>query len=281
MNYKLIAIDLDGTLLNDEKKIPKLNIEILQELYKKGLEIVIATGRRYWSAKDLIQELKLDLVVLGNNGNIVRETKDDTLIVTKYMDMNDFYNLVKEGRKVGLFPILHVDHYHDGYDMLIELDPEHSKYSSYMSKNLKRYKRVNDFLDYKDANVLVACFMGDVEELKSFEKHLKKSYPNRYNSHIMSQLTMPGGLLEIMNPKGSKWLTLKDYAVGKGIKSEEIIAIGDDNNDIEMIRRAGLGIGMKNGSDKVKKVADIITKKTNNEGGVGEILREVLNNLII
>lgn len=275
MNYRLIAIDLDGTLLNDEKQIPNNNVNILRNINNIGVEIVIATGRKYRSAKELIKALELNLVVMANNGNIARNTTNDKVLVTKYLNPADFYTLVKEGRKEGLHPIVHVDHYNEGYDIIIELDAEELKYSPYMSKNLDNYKSVDDFLNYKDAKVLAVCYVGNTEKLEKFQQIIRNECPNKYSSHIMSKLTIAGGLLEVMNPLGSKWLSLREYALEKGIRPEEIIAIGDDNNDIEMIKKAGLGIGMKNGSHGAKEAADIITDKSNNEGGVGEILKKV------
>jgi len=73
--YKLIAIDLDGTLLDDRKNIPKDNVLVIRELIDRGYEIVIATGRRYWEAKELIKDIDRNMVILANNGNIVRDLK--------------------------------------------------------------------------------------------------------------------------------------------------------------------------------------------------------------
>ena len=94
---------------------------------------------------------------------------------------------------------------------------------------------------------------------------------------MMENLQLVEAMVEIMNPLGSKWITLKEYANTLNIKPEEIIAIGDDNNDIEMIMNSGLGIAMKNGSERVKSVAKIITKNDNNNSGVAFELKRVLN----
>lgn len=275
MKYKMLAIDLDGTLLNEEKKLTVENINTLKKIHNKGVEIVIATGRRYWSAKSLTKDLNINLVIMANNGNIVRKVYNDEVLVTKYLNESDFYTLIKRGRERGMHPILHVDHYEQDYDIIIEFDVNNEKYSSYMAKNLDRYKKIDDFLSYKDSKVLAVCYLGDIKNLEEFESFIKNSYPKKYSSHIMSKLTIAGGLLEIMNPMGSKWLSLKEYAFEKGIKPKEIIAIGDDNNDIEMLKNAGLGISMKNASKKVKEVADIITEQTNNESGVSKVLNKV------
>ncbi len=275
IKYKLVAIDLDGTLLNDDKEISIENEKALKEINDMGIEIVIATGRRYWSAKEFVRGLDMDLVIMANNGNIVRNISNDEVLITKYLNDIDFYTLIKEGRKRGMYPVVHSDYYEDGYDLIIELEEDDSNYSSYMSKNIERYVKVKDLLKYKDPRALVVCYMNKYDELDEFQNILHEKYPNKYSSHIMNSLSPVGPILEVMNPLGSKWLSLKAYCDDKGIKAEEIVVIGDDNNDIEMIRHSGLGIAMKNAIEPVKSVADRITDKTNNEDGVAKVLKEI------
>lgn len=274
--YKLIAIDLDGTLLNDDKKIPLKNINMIEKLIDKGYEVVIATGRRYWSAKDLIKVINKDMTILANNGNIVRNSENDEVLNAKYMDLEDFRNIMEEGKQRNLYPIIHVDAYEQGYDILIELENENKNYFSF-SKDEKRLKQINNYLEIIDYNILAVVYAGFKSELNSFHIDINKKYPNIYNTHVMENITVAEALLEIMNPFGTKWHSLSEYASSKGIKSEEIITIGDDNNDIGMIQNAGLGIAMKNASLSVKAVANIITKKDNNESGVAFELKRVLN----
>ncbi|SHH65653.1 hypothetical protein SAMN02745135_01549 [Caloranaerobacter azorensis DSM 13643] len=275
MNYKLLAIDLDGTLLTDDKRILKENKEVLAILAQKGLEIIIATGRRYWSAKNFAKELGIELTILANNGNIVRRISDDKVLIANYLDREDFNRVVKKGREIGLYPILHVDHYEEGYDLLIEEDEEGIKYSNYVKKNVIRHKKIRNILDYEESKILVICYENSYETLREFEEKIHKEYPQKFNTHILMNGLDVEPMLEIMSLKGSKWLSLKNYAKDRGIDESQIIAIGDDNNDVEMVEKAGLGIAMKNGTDKIKNAADIITKKTNNEAGVSQILREI------
>lgn len=277
MKYKLVAIDLDGTLLTEEKVVPSENANVLRSLSDKGIEIVIATGRRYWSARHFVSQIGLKLMVVANNGSILRNMKDDSLVLQKYLDKSDFHTLIKEGRERNLYPVIHADHFDEGYDIMIELDRQDEKYSSYLYDIPDRYKKIEDLLLYEDPRVLSVVFPGELNELKEFYDTLNKSYYGKYCSHILTSLSKVGPILEIMGPLGSKWKTLFDYTREKGISKEEIIAIGDDDNDIEMIKKAGLGIGMKNASPGVKQVADIITDKTNDECGVGHILTKIFN----
>lgn len=274
--YKLVAIDLDGTLLDDDKNIPKENIRVVHELADKGYEVVIATGRRYWSAKQLIKDINMPLVVLANNGNIVRDTSRDEIIIEKYLDMEDFRILIEESRKRDLYPIVHVDKYEKGYDIIIEIEKEGKIYDNYLSPDEKRYREIENYLELENHNILAVIYAGNRKALENFHLYINKKYPNRYNSHVMENIQTAEALLEVMHPLGNKWLSLKEYAKKKGISPEEIIAIGDDNNDAQMIKNAGCGIAMKNASQQVKEVADIITKKDNNQAGVAFELRRIL-----
>lgn len=276
MKYKLIAIDLDGTLLNDEKNIPVENRELLRKLIDKGYEIVIATGRRYWSAKMFVRDINNHLVILANNGTIVRKSKDDTVLMTKYMNPDDYRVLVKEGKKKNLYPIVHVNNYDEGYDIIIEVDETKKKYNNYLYQDPKRLRQVQDIETIRDPKVLTVVYVGEKDELEDLHLTIQGKYPKTYSSHIMHNITSAGGLLEVMHPEGCKWLSLIEYAEGKGVSREEIIAIGDDNNDIEMIKKAGLGIAMKNGTEMVRKSADIITEKDNNESGLAYTLSKIL-----
>lgn len=275
--YKLIAIDLDGTLLDDKKIIPEENLSIVCEIIDKGYEVVIATGRRYWSAKQLIKDIDSPLVILANNGNIVRNTKNDDIIIKKYLNLDDFKILIQEGREKGLNPVIHVDNYEDGIDLIIEMDKINDDYYNYLSKFEERYKKVENYLEIDNDKILAVVYVGSKKKLQKFHFHINERYPNKYNSHVIENIASAEALLEIMNPLGCKWLSLQEYAKQKGIQDSEIIAIGDDNNDAQMIKNAGCGIAMKNASKQVKKVADIITEKDNNESGLAFELRKVLN----
>ena len=274
--YKLIAIDLDGTLLDDKKKISEDNLNLVNQLIDKGYEVVIATGRRYWSAKELTKDINRPMVVLANNGNVVRHTKNDEIIIKKYLDLEDFKTVIEEGRKRGLHPIIHVDNYEEGIDLIIEMDSGHESYYNYISGFEERYKQVENYLEITEDKILAVVYAGTKKDMDSFHFDINERYPNRYNSHVMGNIQMAEAMLEIMNPLGCKWLSLSEYAKEKGIEQAEIVAIGDDTNDAEMIRNAGCGIAMKNASEQVKDVADIITEKNNNESGVAIELRKLL-----
>ncbi len=271
--YKLIAIDLDGTLLDDKKDIPRDNLETINLLIEKGYEIVVATGRRYWSAKELTKKINGHITIIANNGNIVRNSLNDELLISKYMDTEDYKIIIEEGMRRNLHPVIHIDAYNEGIDLIIERGRE---YGEYVMRE-GRFKEVKSFLEIGNEKILTIVYGDSKKALYPFYEFISKNYSDNFNIHIMENLDLVESMIEIMNPDGNKWKTILEYASGMDISPEEIITIGDNNNDISMIKNSGLGIAMKNGSDMVKSVAKIITKKDNNESGVAFELKRVLS----
>lgn len=274
--YKLIALDLDGTLLNDEKKIPQLNLDFISDAIVAGYEIVIATGRRYYSAKELTSKIPNDLTILANNGNIIRNSIDDKIIFNKFISKDDLMKVLKLGKELSLHPIVHVDYYEDGIDMLVESVFFEREACSYFTATENRYKIMSIEELFEQERVLALVYPGKKSKLVDFYKQLNNRFPKAYNSHILEKIQIAEAMLEIMNPWGSKWKSLVEYADTKGIKADEIIAVGDDNNDLEMIINAGLGISMKNGSSLMLEAADLVTQRDNNESGLAYELRKIL-----
>jgi Cof subfamily protein (haloacid dehalogenase superfamily) len=275
--YKLIALDLDGTLLDDNKKISTENIITINNLINKGLKVVIATGRGYYSAKKLTEKLDKKLTILANNGNIIRNTSDDLTIFARYMEKEIVKDILIEGKKINLNPIVHVDYFTDGIDMVIEENISDNFIERYISKNPSRFKAVSNNILYNVDRVLALVYLGSRERLNVFYQGLIDKYPKKHSSHILNNIQVAEAMLEIMNPFANKGVTLLEYCNSIGIKAEEVIAIGDDNNDIDMIKNVGLGIAMKNGSELVKGSADIVTEEDNNNSGVAYILNKIFD----
>lgn len=275
--YKLIALDLDGTLLTDDKKITRENLDTIHHLIEIGYEVVVATGRSYYSARILTENIKEHLIYICNNGNIVRDAIDDRIISTKYLKPEDSKIILQEGFSRDLEPIIHVDFFDEGYDVILDKNSYHVERYNKEPNKVIRAKIIEDKLEENLNRVLAMVYPGDLHILRDFHYAINDLYPDKFNSHVMENIVMAEGLLEVMNPMGTKWNTLIEYAASLGIKADEIIAMGDDNNDIEMLMNAGLGIAMKNGNKLVKEVADMVTEKNNNESGVAFELKRVLS----
>jgi hypothetical protein len=266
MKFRLLALDLDGTLLNNKKAIDNKTIEYLSLLAKNGVKIVIATGRSFYDAERLTSLLPFNFVIIANNGAVTRTPKTKNNISGKFIKNEDYRIIINESIKYNLHPIVFVDKFYDGYDIIIEHDYDFEAYNGYMTKLDKRYKKI-DFLSYFDEDILAMCYTGKLSEMNTFKNHILNKYPNKFNSLTALKLNVEA-LLEFLNIESCKWKSLVEYSSSIGIKKEEILTFGDDNNDLEMLKESGLGIAMINGTEEAKKNADRISALTNDQNGV-------------
>ncbi len=272
MNYKMVVLDLDGTLLNDEKSISDKNIYILNELHKQGIHIVIATGRNYYMAKTLTERIKsVEPVILANNGAVARHY-DDSFIDSNYLDFSIFENIYELGLKYNLNPIIHVDEYNEGYDLIYECENYDEIYLGYIKKDYKR-ARHKEFMSDKINNILSVCYFSDYQKLIPFKNDIEKM-PGSFNI-ILNQNISRWSLLELLNINSCKWCALKKYINSLNINENQVIAMGDDNNDIELIRNSGIGIAMKNATENLKNNAKFISNYNNNESAVYRELSKI------
>lgn len=274
MTYKMIVTDLDGTLLNNDKKISDKDVEMLNKLNDKGIEIVVATGRNYFMAKNLTEQIKnINPVILANNGSIARRSNTDELMEYNYLDSDVFEKIYKHGLKYNLHPVLHVDEYYNGYDMIYENENLQKVYLGYIRKDDVRAKLIQ-FKPKEIKNILSVCYLEEFNKLYDFSMEMEKINEGHFNI-ICNRNISKRALLEFLHKDGCKWRALKKYADSINIKPKEIISFGDDNNDLELIINSGIGISMKNGTKNCKKVSKIITEFDNNNSGVSYELSKI------
>ena len=266
MKFKLIAFDLDGTLLNKEKQIDQRTIDYLVRLKKRNIEIIIATGRSYYDAKRLTQDLPFAFVIIANNGAVTRNPNNGKTIERRTINRDDFLKVIHLSREHNLHPIIYVDKDSLGYDIIIEREFDFSEYNGYLSKSLKRY-RITDFSDYLENDVLSICFTGDFDPLENLRKEVLSRYPLKFNTSVSLKLHVEA-LMEILHLDACKWKALRRYADVLKIADDEILAFGDDNNDFEMIKNAGMGIVMENGTELMKSIGNRVSRYSNDENGV-------------
>ncbi|NLY09596.1 MAG: HAD family hydrolase [Tissierellia bacterium] len=279
MKYKMVLVDLDRTLLKDDKTVDDYDVQVLQKLIDSGIVVTIATGRRYYSAKHLSDIIDRPLVILANNGNVVRENREDNVLDCRTLDYEVVVNIVNSGISKGLVPLFHVNGYEKGYDLIIIGGLGEEAIKPYLKGFGNRYKTIKGIDELKEEDVLALVYIGNPKELEDYEKFVIGKY-SPLNTHVVTNFVNFSGMLEIMNFEGSKWDAGLRVSQKINIKPEEIISIGDDLNDLFMVKNAGLGIAMKNAIDPIKNIADIITEYDNNENGVGRVLSDIFKEIL-
>ncbi len=256
--YKLIVLDIDGTLTNDEKKISTKTKQSILEIQQRGLKVVIASGRPTCGIIPLARELEFEKYgsyILSYNGGMITNCGTGEVIFSRSLPngvLKDAYNFAKEfGAEIITY---------QGNDIISEIDS--NKYMNVESKiNSMNINNVGNMLDYVNFDVPKCLLLGDGERMGELEPILRERLGESANVFRSEPF-----FLEVMPAKVDKAQSLARLLEALGLTKEEMIACGDGFNDLTMIEFAGLGVAMENAQDKVKEAADFITLSNNNDG---------------
>lgn len=260
--YKLIALDMDGTLLNENQKINDRVKKAIFAAREKGVRIILSSGRGFKGIEKYVKELKLNELVISLNGAVVTDASGYNTIFSIQMEPNVTRRIIELQREYDVFSI-----YFEGMKVYVEELNEKALYFA----NFEEVKviPVGNMLDFYNTQPIGKMLMiGEYEKFIVFRERLLREL----GQFINVTFSLPE-FLEAYSINVSKGIILHKVAEYYGLKREEVIAIGDGENDISMIEYAGLGVAMGNAMDSVKKAADIVTK-SNVEDGVARVIEE-------
>ena len=267
--YRLLVLDIDGTLTNQKKEITANTKEAIKKAQEQGVSIVIATGRPTKGAEGVAKELNLFETggyILSFNGGRITDCKTGEVIFQRVLEKEDvakIYQVAKENEVVMIT--------YEGDDVII--DVEHDEYAEFEARlNKMEMKHVDSIPEYVDFSVNKCLMTGEGDYLAGVEQKALAQYQDVY-----SIFRSEAFFLEVM-PKGvDKAKSLERLLEHLGYTKEEMIACGDGFNDKSMIEYAGLGVAMENAKEPVKEVADFITK-SNEEDGVAYVVEKFILN---
>jgi Cof subfamily protein (haloacid dehalogenase superfamily) len=266
--YKLVAIDIDGTLMNDRKEITKEVNDAIQAAKAKGVKVVICTGRPIVGVQSIIEELKLndeDDYVITFNGALVQNThtKDvESQITLAYENLKELYDLSLK---------LHSPLQFFDTESLYTPNREISRYTvheAHINQIPIHYLPIGEVP--KDMLIPKVMFIDEPERLNTIIANIPESFWDKYTFVKSTPF-----FLEILDPRVSKGNAVKQLAEKLGITREEVICIGDGENDLSMIEYAGCGVAMANAESVVKEVAQFHTL-SNNENGVAYAIEKLV-----
>jgi hypothetical protein len=267
MAYKLIAVDIDDTLLNRKKEITPKTKEALLKAQEKGVKLVVASGRLPYGVRPFAKELNVlenGGFYMGFNGGAILNSKEEVIGKT-YLDSKYIKPVYDELRDYNVTTMLHNGN-------IIYADKKVNKYTDVETKAVGiPLTLVDDLPKIVDFDVHKFLIAGEPEELKDLEKHLL----DKFGDELDIYLSAPW-FLEIM-PKGiSKGLGLKALCDYTGIDMKDVIACGDNYNDISMVSMAGLGVAMANAEEELKAVADYVTINDCDNDGLAEVVEKFI-----
>jgi hypothetical protein len=263
--YKLIAIDIDDTLLNDRLEVTPGTREAIARAMARGVFVTLATGRMYASARQIAQQLGLNVPLITYQGALVKNLLDEKIWYERYVPLEAAEAVYRFARERGL----HLQAYCD--DRLYAQE-ENEKLLAYSRNSNVPYFIEPDFRELLkkpmakmmiiDEPRLLDRLIPQLQPVIGGEARLTKSKPN---------------YLEITHIEGTKGQALRHLAAEIGCPMEQTIAIGDSWNDRDMLETAGLGVAMGNAVPSLKEIADYVTLDNNEEGVRHVIETRVLN----
>jgi len=261
VKYKLVAVDMDGTLLNDEHKVSDKNREAINRFANQGVSFILASGRPYQSLYPYTKELEVYLPLVTSNGSIVKCPLTDNIYHNKQIQLD----LAEEILEYGYNNSHGISLYFG--DRVITNQESIAK----VHNDLEGIKAIiEEKHQLKEAPTKI-LFSGDPEEMSELFALLAERYEDKlYITQSDEEY------VEVMNLEVSKGNALKYMMDKMNIDSKEVIAIGNQFNDVAMFEIAGLSIAMDNAPEGVKEKADFVTK-TNLEDGVAYALEKFLS----
>ena len=275
MAIRLLALDLDGTALDAHGALTGSVRAAVAAVRRRGIRVILCTGRRFRTALPIAELLHLTGPIVVNNGVLVKEIESGATLQHAYLPRGVYGEVLALVRTMGP-PLVYVDAYHERRDMLTErIDQAHPFQREYLSENGEFCDVVDDLAVAAPEEIIMLSAMADEATLGDLRARAQAALGERVKTHALMNKNYRGQILEFLSPSSGKWPALERLADDAGITAKEIAAVGDDWNDVEMIRRAGLGIAMGNAVEPAKSAATIVVR-SNAEGGAVEALERIL-----
>ena len=264
MKKRLLFLDLDGTLLNDAKQITPGNRAALERTLQRGHGVIITTGRPLKSALEQSRRLGLDkpgCYTIAYNGAMVYDWSKHDKVFQRALTIPSVIRVFEKANEIGE----HIQTY-DSFDVLVEAKGDDEAVRRYCKMVSMTHRVIEDVhTDLREDPV--KCLVINYEKKDGLEKMQAWI---RENMEEMDCFFSCPQFLEVV-PKGmNKGEAVKMLCKLLGVEIENAVACGDAANDLAMLKAAGIGVAMCNGTDEVKAVADYITARDNNHDGVAE-----------
>ena len=271
MKKKALFVDIDGTLITDDKEIPQVNSQAIDRILAKGHCVVISTGRPLSSAKLLAEKLGLTgkgSYIIAYNGGVLYDTYNQKTVFKSPVPKDVVKKIFAEANKREL----HIQTYDDN-DVLVEPCNDDHEIRLYCSRINMKFRVIDSVDNLEDEPVkLLAIDLGNQQKLKDFIDFVNKEFGDSVCAFFSSTQ-----YVEIVKNGLNKGDALRRMAQILGVAIEDTVAAGDQANDIDMIKAAGIGCAVSNATAEVKEIADYVTELDNNNGAVAEIIEKFID----
>lgn len=283
--YKLIAIDLDGTLLNSYGEITEKNKEAIKYALNKGVNVILASGRDPQTMKKISEELGIKNFLIAGNGASVYDIKLGKNIYENFLEIDKALKIIKICKENSIFFSVYTTNgiVTDGIEYNIKVfNNENSFRPNKKRTNIEIVRDIYNYIQWEKPNILkiIIC-----DENKIIFNNIIEKMRNVRNVEILEVEHMSKKMIrigtqeypieyfytEVTNKNANKWDAIQFLIRKLGIAENDVMCIGDNMNDLKMIKNAGLGIAMKNSAIEKQNIADYVTED-NNSDGVGNAI---------
>ncbi len=285
--YKLIAIDLDGTMLNSFGDITKKTKEIIKEKISQGIDIVLASGRTIDSIKNIAEEIGGIRYIIAGNGAIIYDIKEDKVIYEKCISKMKTLNIIKTCEENSITYSVYTDKtivakalkYNVLYYNKENIKKEESKKTSItIVENIYEYikemqnEQVMKITICDEDRTVFNSVLNKLNEISDVEVLDVAHMSRKIIKNGTEEVKIEYYYTEISEENVDKWNALEFLIKNLNVNKEETIAIGDNVNDKKMIENVGIGVAMKGSTPQVIEIANYVTENDNNNDGIVEAL---------
>lgn len=267
--YKLVALDIDGTLVDDQKRLLPTSVSAILEIEQMGVKVVLTSGRPTYGIRAIAKSLRLDEYggyILSYNGGKLTSVGDGKILARRAIPrelLTVLYERVKEIPDLAMFS-------YDHNEIITETPDNELVLQEQVVNGNMPIRKVEHLLRAMERDPLKVAVVGNNNLLYQLKEEMEQHYGDRlnfFNTFDQFMDVAPSGV-----DKGS---TLEFLLEELGLKHEELIAVGDSHNDLSMIQVAGLGVAMANATEAVKRAADYVTT-SNNADGIAHLLNKYI-----
>ena len=250
---KMVATDIDGTILRSDYKFNPSIIAYMKTLEERGIKVVLVTGRMHAATVRIANILGLKTPIVSYQGGMIRE--GDKILCQNCVDKKYADEILKWANENNV----HINLYHN--DKLYVENDDFAAHQYSFDRHITYEVKPFCELDFSSGlNKLLAIDFENPENVDKWVEFLSKKYPELY---IVKSTPY---FCEITNKEAKKSFAVEFLRKYWGIEKEEVLAIGDQNNDIELLKSGGIKVAMGNGTDELKAVADFVTDTVDNDG---------------
>jgi HAD superfamily hydrolase (TIGR01484 family) len=274
--FRIVALDVDGTLLDRGGTLRARTLDAVARADRAGIRPVLCTGRRYRRALPIAERLGLDAPLVCNSGALVKEARGHRTLWRADLPIDSIADILEVFRDRDEPAVSFTDRPPDGFDFVVSAAPTgRPLFDDYLDQNRSHAEVDPGWMTRPGSIHYHICAIGTDLAMVAFERALHERVPGLVRTFVQRSPRYAGTMCEILRHDASKWTALLHLADLWGVGPGEICAVGDDMNDVPMLRGAGLGVAMGHACPDVLGAADLVTG-ADDEDGLAMLIEDVL-----